>query len=160
MEQHYRDEHLDFIKDRINEIGYALFKSEIKSTLQLPNNIIQTLKVEDDGTIWFLTSCSKDQARRVDKNFYAYLDFYKKGTDCRLQLGGKASIVDNPEEDFTVKSNCPKNIAGKLVLVKMKIMQAEYFENKPNSSGSIADKIKQRFYHLFLYSPHRTFDFS
>lgn len=160
MQHQYRDEHLDFIKDKIKEISYALFKSEIKSTLQLPNNIIQTLKVEDDGTVWFLTSCNNDQAKRIDKSFYAYLDYYKKGTDCRLQLGGKATIIDDVEENFVLKSNYSKNIAGKLVLVKMKIMQAEYFENKPGSSGSLADKIKQTLYHLFVYNPHRTFDFS
>lgn len=160
MDQHYRDEHLDFIKEKIREIKYALFKAEINSTLQLPSNVIQTLKVESDGTIWFLTSCNNDQAKRIDKNFYAYLDYYKKGTDCRLQLAGKATIIDEPDEDFLLLSNYSKNIAGKLVLVKMKIMQAEYFENKTNNSRSLADKIKQTFYHIFLHNPHRTFDFS
>ncbi len=69
MDQHYRDEHLDFIKEKIREIKYALFKAEINSTLQLPSNVIQTLKVENDGTIWFLPSCNNDQAKRIDKKF-------------------------------------------------------------------------------------------
>ncbi len=38
-----------FIKEKISEIKIALFKSDINSELQLPVNVIQTLKVEEDG---------------------------------------------------------------------------------------------------------------
>ncbi len=51
MQQRYHDENLVFLKEKIREIKFALFKSEINSELQLPNNIIQNLKVEDDGTV-------------------------------------------------------------------------------------------------------------
>lgn len=156
----YTDENLIFLKEKIKDIKVALFKSEMNSELQLPNNIIQTLKVEDDGTIWFFTSCAGDYAQSVAKSFYAYLDYYKKGTECRLQLSGKATIVEDNDESFLNMSNYSKSTASRLVLVKMKIMQAEYFENKSLQPASWTEKMKGAISHLFFNPSHRVYDFS
>ena len=160
MLYHYPDENLVFLKEKIKEIKIALFKSEINSELQLPNNIIQTLKVEDDGTIWFFTSCSGEHAQSIDRSFYAYLDYYKKGTDCRLQLSGRATIAEDDSETFLTMSNYSKSTANRLVLVKMKIMQAEYFENKLLQNATWKEKMKGAFTHLFFNPSHRVYDFS
>lgn len=160
MSYHYTDENLTFLKEKIKDIKVALFKSEMNSELQLPNNIIQTLKVEDDGTIWFFTSCAGDYAKSVDKSFYAYLDYYKKGTECRLQLSGKATIVEDENESFLNMSNYSKSTASRLVLVKMKIMQAEYFENKSLQPVSWKEKMNRAISQLFFNPSHRVYDFS
>ena len=155
----HHDESLDFLKQKINSIKIALFKSEFNSELHLPNNIIQTLKVDDDGTVWFFTSCNGDYARHIDRSFYGYLDYYKKGTDCRLQISGKANIVDNGGQ-FSM-SDDQKGAYAKLVLVKLKIMQAEFFENKPGTPAtSWTEKIRTVFNHWFLAPSHRIYDFS
>ncbi|MEP7165598.1 MAG: pyridoxamine 5'-phosphate oxidase family protein [Ferruginibacter sp.] len=159
MQYNYQDENLAFLKEKIREIKIALFKSEINSELQLPNNIIQVLKIEDDGTIWFFTSCSGKQAESIERSFYAYLDFYKKGTDCRLQISGRASIADNDEGLFDM-SNYSKGISGSLILVKMKIMQAEYFESSQLGNVSLTERIKSVINHLFVTPQHRVYDFS
>ena len=65
-----QDESLAFLRSKINQIKVALFTSETDFELQLPNNIIQTLCVEDDGTIWFFTTCNGNHARFMDKSFY------------------------------------------------------------------------------------------
>ena len=160
MHHYYTDENLIFLKEKIKDIKVALFKSEINSELQLPNNIIQTLKVEEDGTIWFFTSCSGEQAQNIEKSFYAYLDYYKKGTECRLQLGGRATIVEDDGEAFLTISNYSKSTASRLVLVKMKIMQAEYFETKQTINVSWKEKMKVAFSSLFFNPSHRVYDFS
>jgi len=162
MHLKYDDENFLFLKEKINAIRFAIFKSEMNSELQLPNNIIQVLKVKDDGTIWFLTSCNGEHSKTVDRSFYAYLDFYRKGTDCRLQLSGKATIAEDDDEAFLTMSNYSKGVAssGRLVLVKMKMMQAEYFENRTEPVGSIADKFKFYFHQLFLSNPHKSYNFS
>ncbi|MEO7263501.1 MAG: pyridoxamine 5'-phosphate oxidase family protein [Ferruginibacter sp.] len=156
----YIDENLGFLKSKIDDIKIALFKSEINSELQLPNNIIQTLKVDDEGHIWFLTSCSGNHKQHIDKSFYAYLDYYKKGTECRLQLGGKAILVDDEEDAFLSMSNYSKSTVNRLVLIKMKIMQAEYFENKPTENVGLKNKIMYAFNNLFFTPAHRVYDFS
>ena len=161
MELNYDEENLLFLKEKIAEIRFAIFKAEIHSELQLPNNIIQALKVDDDGTVWFITSCTGQHAKTVDRSFYTYLDFYKKGSDCRLQLSGQATIVEDDDQSFLNMSNYSKGLTGRLVLVKMKIMQAEYFENKTEPTGSMIDKVKIMFNNIFQSaSPHRIYNFS
>lgn len=156
----YHDHNLSFIQEKIKDIKIALFKSEINSELQLPNNIIQTLKVEDDGHIWFFTSCTGNHAESIEKSFYAYLDFYKKGTDCRIQLSGKANILEDNDGEFLTLSNYSKTTFGRLVLVRMKIMQAEYFENKYHPNLGWKDKLKGAFQHFFFSESHRVYDFN
>jgi len=156
----YHDDNLNFLQEKIKDIKIALFKSEINSELQLPNNIIQTLKVEEDGHVWFFTSCNGDYAKNIDRSFYAYLDYYKKGTECRLQISGKAEIVDDENESFLHMSNYSKSTASRLVLVKMKIMQAEYFENKPVPSITWKDKLREAFNQFFFAPTHRVYDFN
>lgn len=151
------DDNLDFLKQKINFIKIALFKSEFHSELHLPNNIIHTIKVDDDGTVWFFTSCNGDYAKYIDRSFYAYLDYYKKGTDCRLQLSGKANIVEDENEGLG--ADYEKGPYGKLVLVKLKIMQAEFFENRPQVTTTWTDKIKNMIHHLFPAPTHRVYDF-
>jgi general stress protein 26 len=154
------ENNLAFLKEKINLIKIALFKSEINSELQLPNNIIQTLRVEDDGTVWFFTTCNGNYARFINKSFYAYLDYYKKDTGCRLQLSGKAQIVDN-EYDSTFSGWDGYSKEGYTsVLVKMKPMQAEFFENKITADFSWPGKIKNVFNSLFLSPAHRSYHFS
>ncbi len=154
------DENLTFLKHKIREIKIALFKSEINSELTLPNNIIQVLQVDDHGHVWFLTSCCREQAKNIDPSFYAYLDFYKKGTDCRLQVSGRAVIVEDDDKTFLTMSNYSSGIASRLVLVKMKIMQAEYFENKQMDNVSWKEKLKGAVTSLFFTTSHRVYDFS
>ena len=154
------DSNLAFLQEKIKDIKIALFKSEMNSELRLPNNIIETLKVEEDGYIWFFTSCSGDYAKSIDRSFYAYLDYYKKGTDCRIQLSGKATIVDDEDGNFLTISNYSKSTAGRLVLVKMKIMQAEYFENRQSLNLNWKEKVIGAFNQLFSPDAHRIYDFN
>ena len=66
----------------------------------------------------------------MNKPFYAYLNYYNKNKGCRLQLSGKATVVN--DTDSFVDINDSKQIYT-TVLVKMKIMQAEYDENNISS---------------------------
>ncbi len=155
------DDNLNFIKEKICEIKIAIFKSEINSELQLPNNIIQVLKIDEDGTVWFFTSCSGDHKKTIDRNFYVYLDFHRKGVDGRLQISGHANVVEDNEEDFLNMSNYSKSTASRLVLLKMNILQAEYFDARPSPQISIMEKIKTAFHQFFFDNTHhRVYDFT
>jgi hypothetical protein len=159
MQHDYQDQNLHFLKEKISDIKVALFRSELNPELQLPNNIIQTLNVEDDGTVWFFTSCNGNHVKNIDTPFYAYLSYQKKGSGCRLQVSGKASIVKNDDEGILSMHDYSKGSYGRLVLVKMKIMQAEFFENKPFENISWAGKIRNSFANLFMLPAHRIYDF-
>ena len=157
---HNTGEQFSFITEKIKQIKIALFKSEINSELLLPNNIIQVLKAEDDGYIWFFTSCTGKQAKSINRTFYAYLDFYKKGADCRLRVNGPATIIEDEDDAFISISNYSKSVAASLVLVKMKIMQAEYFEGHGAEKVSWKNKIFGTINNLFFDGDHKIYDFA
>lgn len=161
MTYHNNHEDFNFLREKIKEIKVAIFKSEINSELQLPNNIIQVLKVEDDGNIWFFTSCSGEHKNTIDRNFYVYLDFYRKGVDGRLKISGHATIVEDEDERFLAISNYSISTANRLVLVKMKIMQAEYIDNRPVPKISWVERMRLAFNHFFFEtSNHQVYDFT
>jgi hypothetical protein len=153
------NENMTFLKEKINAIKVALFRSEINSEWKLPNNIIQILKAEDDGTVWFFTSL-RGNAAAIDKPFFAHLDFHKKGSDCRLQLSGEAITVDDDEMGLCA-INCYLNgqYTHAAVLVKMKITHAEYYDRASLSNISWPQKIRIAFNHLFV-PQHRIYNFS
>jgi hypothetical protein len=156
---HNTGEQFSFITEKIKQIQIALFKSEINSELLLPNNIIQVLKADDDGYIWFFTSCTGKQAKSINRTFYSYLDFYKKGSDCRLRVNGPATIIEDENDNFISISNYSKSVASSLVLVRMKIMQAEYFEGHGSEKISWKNKIFSTINNLFFDSDHKIYDF-
>ncbi len=133
------DTTLSFLKEKIELIKVALFKAEIASVLRLPNNIINTLKVDDDGYIWFYTSCNGMYAHEIDKEFFAYLDYYQKGRDSRLRVSGRTCIVEGCDADAASVEN------SNVLLLKMKIMQAEYFGADAEKQQNWMNKIKTTF---------------
>ena len=154
-----KDTNLDFLKSKIAQIGVAIFKADSNSLLQLSNTIVRTLKTDSNGNIWFFTSCNREYAKNIDKNFYAYLDFFQKGGECRLQVSGKASIIADDHDDGAAPVINMHNNMRDVVLVKMKIQHAEYFENKPTHYDSITSRMKHFFAELFIHDQHRIFDF-
>src|SRR5581483_8966159 len=117
------------------EIKIALFKAETDAVLRLPNNIISTLKTDDDGYIWFYTSCTGPYVEHLDKELFVTLEYYRKENNCRLLINGKAFIETNNEEFHRTGS------VNKMVLLKVKILKAEYYENR-TTSFSLKDKIR------------------
>ncbi len=148
------DTALSFLRDKIEDIRIALFKAEMNSVLPLPNNIISTLKVDDEGFIWFYTSCNGKYAPQVDKEFFAYLDYYQKGRDSRLRVSGRTCIVEGCGADAASVNS------SNLLLLKMKIMQAEYFGNDAEKQQSWMNKIKTTFTELLSASASKKYRFS
>lgn len=150
-----QDDNLLFLQRKIGEIKIAMFKAEMDSVLQLPNNIISTLKIDGDGNIWFFTSCNGKYAQNIDESFYAYLEYYQKGGAYRLRVSGKASVVQDDPMAHTAEINSKDNF----ILIKFKIMHAEYFENKSLVTSSFKTRVKDFFTDIFTSHNYREFDF-
>jgi hypothetical protein len=59
------------------------------------------------------------------------LDFFRKGTNYFLQVLGKGWVVADPEEMNKIEQlpeGAKKKAINEMVLVKVKIMKAEYYE--------------------------------
>ena len=154
----YIDTSLPFLREKIHEIKVALFKSEINSEISLPNNVVETISTDEFGNVYFFTSCKGNYAAQIDLPFYAYLDYHKKGTDTRLRISGKATIVKE-DADVAAPENESHGISSiSVVLVKMKIMQAEYY-GQPVQNISWTQKIRSTINHFFFPSSEHHFNF-
>jgi len=150
-----KDSEIDFISSKINEIGYALFSSDLEPEFCLFNNVIKTIKTDSDGTIWFFTSCKAECIKSLTKDFFACLNYYQKGRDYRLYITGKASVVDTFDDMDDAEIN-----SIQAVLIKFKIEKAEYFGYNTLHEISLKNWFRKYFDEIFLSNSYRLYDFS
>ena len=155
----YNDTHLSFLREKIMETKVALFKSEINSELSLPTNIIQTMSTDDEGYIYFFTACNGNYANHINQPFYAYLDYHKKGFENRLCISGKAVIVKDDNQEGFSTNQLDGVRAQSIVLIKMKIMQAEFFGQTMHQNQSWPQKLKSTISNIFFPSAEHHYKF-
>jgi hypothetical protein len=133
------NQQLQFLQDKIREIGSAIFFNLSDSVLKLPTSIVTTLEVDDYGFVWFFIQKPQQSLKEFESEFHVRLDFFKKGTSCFMQVSGKGWVVTDPE-DLSSLNSLPaqaKEAALKgMVLVKVKILKAEYYETRTAKPGS------------------------
>ena len=78
----------------------------------------------------------------------------------RLKISGTATIVKADDHGLFTISNYPRGSYGKLVLVKMKMMQAEFIENRPSTKISLVEKLGTIINTLLPLSNQRVYNFS
>lgn len=133
------NQQLNFLQDKIREIGSAIFFNLSDSVLKLPTSIVSTLKVDDYGYVWFFVQKPKQTLQEFETEFPVRLDFFKKGVNCFLQVMGKGWVVNDPEEinAYVTLPEDIKNINdGQMLLVKVKIMKAEYYDHSSAARNS------------------------
>ncbi|MFI5152975.1 MAG: hypothetical protein ACHQET_06540 [Chitinophagales bacterium] len=126
-----RNTALDFIQEKIRNIGSALFYSEQSALPKYPTTIITARIIDDIGQIWFYMNKPTQNFQQLDDQFPARLDFFRKGKDYFLQILGRANVITDPEElsmfpDFDLEAD--PHIMEEKVLVKLKIQWAGYFD--------------------------------
>lgn len=124
---------IHFLKEKIRDIRSALFFSQNNDVIKMPTSIITVLRVDDDGHIWFFVKRPQQYLDAFEKEFPARLDFFRKGKSYFLQVTGKAFIVDEKDiavdELSDVSEQVKDNAMHELVLMKVKMLSAEYFDN-------------------------------
>jgi len=75
-----------------------------------------------------------------------------------LRVSGLATIIEDEDDigPFTIDKN---NFAYNIVLIKLKILKAEYFENKHIFSSSFKEAIRNIFGELFFSNAYKHFTF-
>jgi general stress protein 26 len=133
------NQQFNFLQEKIQEIGSALFFNLSDSVLKLPTSIVSTLKVDDYGFVWFFVQKPLQNLKEFETEFPVRLDFFKKGSGCFLQVNGKGWVVTDPEEMnsfVTLPEDAKKLAMNEMVLVKVKIMKAEYYETRSTNQHS------------------------
>lgn len=122
---------LDFLRDRIHEIRSALFANTSNQAFKLPTCIISALNIDNEGQVCFFIHRPELYMEERDKEFPARLDFYRKGKPFFLKISGQAQLISDSHEmcDYIgLPGNVKLPSLARLLLVKVKVMQAEYFE--------------------------------
>lgn len=123
---------INFLIEKISDIRSALFFSQNNDIIKMPTSIITVLRVDDEGYIWFFVSRPQQYMDAFEKEFPARLDFFRKGKSYFLQVTGKAHIVTDTEvidELAGVSPQAQAEAMHELVLLKVKMYNAEYFDN-------------------------------
>src|SRR5215831_15953448 len=128
---HTHSTSLNFVRDKIRNIGSALFYSDQDAVLKFPTSIITALKVDDVGQVWFYMNRPSQYIHQFDTQFPAKLDFFRKGRNYFLSIMGKAFIVTDPEEIsllLSLDTELDRKAMDKMILLKLKIQRVGYFE--------------------------------
>ena len=145
------EHYLSFLQNKIQGIGSALFYSMSDAVLKFPTSIVTTLKVDEMGNVWFFTNRPGQYLQEFDREFPAKMQFYRKGKGYYLQINGKASIVNDPEEVYGLVC-LPEETRNKafkeMVLIKVKIGNVEYSEHK-GKEALPANNLKGLFTRLY-----------
>lgn len=151
------DTNLKLIKEKINLIKVGIFKPESDSDLYLPCNVVNVINIDELGNIWFQTTCKNFKSSDLGKNIYSYLDFKSKGFNSRIVVSGPAQIVEETNNELYQESE--SNFTAHILLIKLKIMNAEFVENNNIIDGNILNRIKGVFQQAFSSGTHKQFQF-
>lgn len=133
------NQQLAFLQDKIQQIGSAIFFNLSDSVLKLPTSVVTSMKVDDYGYIWFFVKKQSQQLQEFEQEFPVRLDFFKKGVDYFLQVSGKGWVVSDPEDlntYSTLFNDVDPATATDSVLVKVKMLKAEYYETASRAKHS------------------------
>jgi general stress protein 26 len=122
------------LKDKINDVRICMF-----TTVDLENHLsgrpMATVKVEDDGTIWFFTNEYSLKSKEISKDNEVLLSYSNPSDNTYLYVNGRAELVDDQarkEAYFVapVKVWFPKGVEDPdLTLIKVTPKIAEYWDS-------------------------------
>jgi hypothetical protein len=150
------DRHLHFLHEKIQDIRSALFYSLSNSVLKIPTSIVTALKVDEEGQVWFFVSRPRQQLTEFDRQFPARMEFYKKGKHSVVKINGRACIVNDANAVtglVTLPDDIKEKALDQLLLIKVKIEKAEYFETSPDIKGNTIKQVASQFKKWLLGEP-------
>ncbi|HTQ66736.1 MAG TPA: pyridoxamine 5'-phosphate oxidase family protein [Puia sp.] len=126
-----------FLQQKIKQLQTALFFTDSDAVLKIPTHVITAAEMDESGQIWFFIPRPAQHIDAFDQDFPVKLDFFKKGKDFYLKIQGIASFITNKEElKEIVSAETSKKIEDrKLVAIRVKIRNADYFENMPKPAS-------------------------
>lgn len=150
----HTDKNLQFITNCIHDTKVALLHCHTESVLKLPNSLIVTDHVDENGCIWFYTSRPRHVLSEIDKEFHASLRYFKKGNAYALNISGKGRIISDPEELLSLELSTEDidRALNTQLLICIKILKVEYFDYDQEKKKSLLNRIKAFVYSLLDYT--------
>lgn len=142
------DNNLQFIREKIYEIRHAVMYSMSNGLVKIPNNIVSVIKVDNDGHLWFLCTPPSQKIEECECVFPARLQFYRKGKPFRMEISGKATVMNNEYQYASTTSGQAKN--EKPLLVKMTMTNIEYTSTSERKEKGKIELILENSYKWLL----------
>jgi general stress protein 26 len=145
------DKNLIFIKEKIEDLQIALFHTHSKGLLKIPNTIIHTHAVDDNGDILFFINRPKQRITEFEQEFLAELNYFRKGKNYHLNIFGKARIITDPEELTYIVNLTPEEVnkaINEQLLIKVKILTVDLYDDKLEKKNHLFKKAQNLFYGL------------
>lgn len=159
------DKNLQFISDKILDTRVALLHCYSNSLLKLPNTIVNTIRVDADGYIWFYIQRPPQLLSQFDNEFPVTLNYFKKGNSYSLQILGKASLIydaDELIEPLKLMTEEEKRALATNILFKVKIIKVDFFDLDVERNQNLWGRVKSAMLNLLHWGEPdaRTFEFS
>lgn len=133
---------LAFLKEKIHEIGSALFFPDNGKLFRYPVSIINIARTDAVGNLWFYVYQPWASEDALQNDFPVTMDFFKKGNDFSIKVQGTATIQQEQEELVDVPKWMSAIKSKDFLLVRVKMCSAEYFDYNQQSSLSFFQKFK------------------
>lgn len=128
------DYNLQFIRQKIYTVRSAIMYSMSNELIKLPNCIVEAVKVDNEGQLWFICKPPGYQVDQCVSSFPARLHFYRKGTLFHIEVSGKATIMNDVYAD---------NTKEKSLLIKMTMNSIEYTEPQEKRKTKVDAMLEQ-----------------
>ena len=141
---------IGFISTRIKQLQSAVLHTYPNKELDLPDITVHAIDVDDLGCVWFTILKSADQNKLLSKPFYVSLNFFKDSLPFFLNISGVAEFITNKESIKQLPGFIRSNVTEDRLLVCVKIMSAEYFEQEKPGEQNWFQKCKNIFASVFV----------
>ena len=143
---------ISVLREKIKELGNALFMSESNALVSLPTHIVRVSEVDEEGNIWFIIPKPTQVIESFSKEMQAKLDFFKKGSSFFLKISGVASIVWTAREmkDANLSNEFVGSLKNGNVAVKVKVELSEYTEKAPKQTSNPLLNVGTQVYNWLL----------
>lgn len=137
-EQHLKNrEAIDKLISLAEEVKVCMFAT-VHDDYAVQSRPMQTIKVDEEGNVWFFTNEYSEKADDISKNNTVYLMYSHPGKNTYLHVKGEAAIVNDRkkmEELYSpmIKGWFPDGLEDPaLALLKVETSQASYWDGSSN----------------------------
>jgi len=128
------DKNIEILKSKVEEVRICMFTTlSVKD--EFSSRPMATVKVEEDGSIWFFTNEYSLKSKEISKENQVTLAYSDPSSNTYLYVNGKAELVDDKvrkEAYFSapVKAWFPDGVEDPaLILIKVTPDVAEYWDS-------------------------------
>ena len=129
----HHKEQLKKIREKIEAINVAMLTTQDKEG-QLNSRPMQTLKMDEDGTLWFFTKSQSPKNQEIASHHEVNLSYSDPKSSTYLSITGEAEIVENEQMNKKLwkpvyQAWFPEGVEDPaLRLLKVKMHTAEYWD--------------------------------